>query len=223
MSRDAQLSAPEILARPELWAAPGLPFLPASKTAASLALYLDALLAWNKKLNLVGCDACLPLMSGLVQDSFFLTRFLEDIFSQKNWQNPVTCDPGAGAGLPGVPLRLFWQKGRHVLIERRQKRALFLQNILARLKLPGVDLFAGDAAAFFANNPPCQCIVSRAFMPWQKLLAFCRPGLAPDGVIAVMANGPPPDNLPPGWRLLAKTAYNLAERPRWLWAIGQTQ
>lgn len=209
-----------LIARPELWAADALPLLPARKAQAELALYLDMLLAWNKKLNLTAYQDPAAILADLIQDSFFLAPFLENLFSGRNWQQTLILDPGAGAGLPGIPLRLVWPHGTYIMIERRQKRALFLQNAISRLKLTDLQIHTGDASDLFLGRcrSKASCILSRAFMPWHELLPFCEPALAQAGLIVIMANQPPPA-LPQGWRLADSLAYSLPARTRWFWAI----
>ena len=42
-------------------------------------------------------------------------------------ESPETWDLGAGAGIPGIPLRLVWDSGTFTLVEVREKRVLFLE------------------------------------------------------------------------------------------------
>lgn len=209
-----------IIARPELWAADTLPLLPGKLAQEELARYLDMLLAWNKKLNLTAYQDPAAIMSGLIQDSFFLAPFLEKLFSARCWRKPLLLDPGAGAGLPGIPLRLVWQRGTYVMIERRQKRALFLQNVRSCLKMADLQIHAGDARDLFPGKyrAKADCVLSRAFMPWRELLPFCEPVLGEGALIVIMANAPPPA-LPDGWRLADSRAYNLPGKTRWFWAV----
>lgn len=210
----------EIVAKPELWAGSDLPLLPIGKARQELALYIDMLLSWNKKLNLTGSQNPASIMAELIQDSFFLAPFLENLFRSRGWQTPLVLDPGAGAGLPGIPLRLVWPCGNYIMIERRQKRALFLQTVCSRLKLPSVQIRCGDAQCFFKGQyqAKAQCVLSRAFLPWRELLPFSEPALASDGLIIIMANDPPPA-LPQGWRLADSKAYSLPRKTRWFWAL----
>lgn len=218
--KESALTPGQIISQPELWANQDLPLLPCGKARDNLAAYMDLLLAWNKKINLTGKSSALALMRELVQDSFYLTSFLDDLARAKNWQGPNILDLGSGAGLPAIPLRLLWPEGSLTLVESREKRALFLSTVLARLGLPATTIFSGRAEDFFASSSQkLQCILSRAFMPWQKLLPFCQPQLAVNGVMVIMANQPPPV-LPSGWRLEKEMLCQFANKPRWLWAVG---
>lgn len=200
-----------------LWAAPQLPFLPTQQAATQLAAYIELLLAWNRKLNLTGCADPRLLMADLIQDSFFLVRFLEDVFSDYAARMRLRiCDLGAGAGLPGVPLRILWPHGQYLWIERGQRRALFLANVNARLRL-GMQGLCASAQSWFGGGELVDCIVSRAFMSWRKLLDLCASGLAQAGAVIIMANSAPPA-LPAPWRLAASLAYAPCGKQRWLWA-----
>lgn len=219
-----QLNAEKVLAQPKLWASPELPFLPFGTASNQLCQYLDLLSVWGSKINLTASQDHIYLMRDLVQDSFFLTRFIEDRFSARGWEEPIICDLGAGAGLPGIPFRIFWQKGSFTLVERRQKRALFLQNACSRLKLPKTTVLAGDAKDYLARQAQRKqdCILSRAFMPWPDLLSLCHDALSAAGFLVIMANEAPPEGLDKGWQLEAELQYKLPHKTRWLWAVRRS-
>lgn len=216
----AALSSLDSLYRVQFWQAPDAPFLPWGAGAEQLAIYMDMLLKWNKVLNLSGCRNAVSLLRNLIQDSFFLAAFLNELPLEENC---AIYDLGAGAGLPGIPLRLFWHRGQYTMVDVSQKRTIFLQNVLARLALPGTQVHAGDAVAFLnAHAAQAHAVISRAFMPWPRLLPFCAPALAPRGLLIIMANEAPPDTLPAPWRVLHSLAYMLDEgKNRWLWALGE--
>ncbi len=210
------LSTASLVGRPDLWAARDVPFVPVLQSARDLAVYVETLLKWNKVFNLSGCHDARSIMAELVQDSFFLAFFLDSLFADKIPDHIF--EPGSGAGLPGIPLRLVWPYGQYTLIERRQKRALFLATMLAKLKLPNTSVCCEDARTVLANAKPVQCVISRAFMPFGPMLAFCRPFLASDGIVIFMANAPQPE-LDQFWKLKASLEYSIPNSKRWLWAI----
>lgn len=194
-----------------------LPVMPGEEAVALLSSYLDMLVAWNRALNLVGCGNRKAIVSNLIGDSFHLAYFLDDIL--KNNDDPEIADLGAGAGLPGIPLRMVWQKGSYAMVEIREKRALFLSNVLSRLKLPRTRIFRGAAEKFLAAGAPPDCILSRAFKPWPEMLKMCAPRLAPAGLVVIMANQPPPNSVD-GWETAAAYSYKTGAKTRWFWAMS---
>lgn len=207
-----------------------------------LAVYLELLVQWNKVINLVGTHSWQNAVLRLVADSFFLAKFLDSLplhaasgaFSTvaDSAEANADLDPapgaalqiwdlGAGAGLPGIPLRMVWDKGEYFMVEVREKRALFLSTVLARTALPRTTVFRGRAEDFFVRqNRPADMIVSRAFMPWEQLLTLVQPVLAPQAMVVFLASDPAPQHLPSGFRLQAQQSYVVAARKQWFWAIS---
>lgn len=198
------------------------PILPSPEASRKLDVYLEMLDAWNRRFNLTSGSEAGGIRQDLVQDSFYLASFLEKF----SWpEDALIFDLGAGQGLPGIPLRLVWTRGKYVMVEAREKRALFLANVLARLRLENTAVSRSRAEEFLRKQPPARCLLGRAFMPWQKLLPFCRPHLAEDGIIVIMANAAPPQ-APSGWMLADKARYRIQaaggrEREGWFWAFGK--
>jgi 16S rRNA (guanine527-N7)-methyltransferase len=65
---------------------------------ALLAAYLDQLVKWNRKMNLVGKSDWRSVFDTLVVDSLFLADFLAGMNLP---DRPLCLDFGAGAGLAG--------------------------------------------------------------------------------------------------------------------------
>ena len=84
----------------------GLEYSP--ENLKKLLIYARLLIKWNHAFNLVGTDNFEILTTELLADSLHLAKFLNDLAPSFNG---ITWDVGAGAGLPGIPLRIFWQKG----------------------------------------------------------------------------------------------------------------
>lgn len=187
---------------------------------AGLNAYLELLLKWNKVMNLVGPQTWTELLDTLVLDSFYLAGFLDSLELP---ESPLAWDFGAGAGLPGIPLRMLWTRGDYHLVEAREKRALFLQTVLAACKLERTTVFRGLAQDFMKQSGPADLVVSRAFMPWEKLLLMVRDYIAPGGLVIILALTPPP-LLPFGWRLKKSMEYMLPQdkpgQPHYFWALG---
>lgn len=194
-----------------------IPLCPTPAGLADLDVYLDILQKWNRTLNLTGARTPVKIINELICDSFYLAKFLYVLFDRNANANAITLDLGAGAGLPGIPLRIVWDKGFYVMIEAREKRALFLANVLSRLNLARTSVYRGRAEAYFREHTQqYTCILSRAFMPWQELISFCGPYLSADGYLIIMASTPPPP-AQISWSVVYSLAY--ANNKRWLWAV----
>lgn len=186
----------------------GLPRL-ALQEQEQLALYLGLLMKWNKAMNLVGARDWRSALLSLGADSFFLADFLNTLPLPPE---PEIWDLGAGAGLPGIPLCIINRRGVYRMIEARGKRALFISNVLAQLKLPGVFVHEARVEDFFQHPPgadKAQAILSRAFKPWREVLDLVRPHLAPQGLVIIMSTGREEKIVPAGWQSTGHLSYEL--------------
>ena len=203
-----------------------------------LAQYLTLLLKWNKVMNLVGRAQWPSVFRDLTADSLHLAVFLKRLALPKA---PLTLDLGAGAGLPGIPLRIVWEAGAYVLVELREKRAIFLSQAVAALKLsatyvvhgraevvlealPGLKMAPREGYASAQTLEKADLVVSRAFMPWPQLLPLAAELLKPSGLLVVLANEPPPVELAAesgaGFRLVDSMEYPSETRSRYFWALS---
>lgn len=194
--------------------------------AEALSRYLTLLLKWSRAMSLVGRSDWPGVFRDLVADSLHLAEFLAGLELPGQ---PLSLDLGAGAGLPGIPLRVVWGAGDYVLVELREKRAIFLRQAVAEVLLPGVRVVHGRAEAVgpelarLGLRPRADLVLSRAFMPWPKLLPFVRDLLAPGGRLVVLSNDPPPAAAAlaaaGGFALEAARQYPSGERTRYFWSL----
>lgn len=173
--------------------------------------YLDTLMLWNTRINLVGTLAWKETLAELVIDSYYLADFIQKLKSEghiNDLQN--TWDLGSGAGLPGIPLRIFWNEGTYTLVESREKRALFMTNFLLKEPLSSTKVFWGRAEKFFSQQKEkeiqADIILSRAFMPYEELMEFVYPHLKKGGLLLLLLNEKvSPSSL---WELSKSTSYH---------------
>ncbi len=193
----------------------------AQEAKAPLVEYLMLLMRWNKVMNLVGARHWQECLTNLIIDSFYLSDFLRSLALPTS-ESFQTLDLGAGAGLPGIPLRMAWQDGEYHLIEVREKRALFLGNVLAQIPLPRTHVFRGRVEEFFAKaQKPADMIVSRAFMPWAQMLELVAPALAVDGRVIFLTLEPAPQAALQelGWQVEAEFSYTVHGDKRFFWSV----
>ncbi|WP_415715279.1 16S rRNA (guanine(527)-N(7))-methyltransferase RsmG [Maridesulfovibrio sp.] len=194
-------------------------FKAATDQARVLTYYLTMLVKWNKSMNLVGPQGWEEVFHSLIIDSLHLADFLDSLGLPPN---PVSLDLGAGAGLPGIPLRTLWQAGDYHLVEARQKRSIFMRTALRVMKLPRTYVFQGRAEKIPQTNLPADLILSKAFMPWKDLLEFVKPMLAPQGRVVILSNDPAPseDELKIlGHALENSMEYQAGDKMHYLWSL----
>jgi 16S rRNA (guanine527-N7)-methyltransferase len=81
------------------------------------AAYVDFLLAYNEKVNLVSKKSTRETINVLIAESLMLNEYLSTQF---------IVDAGSGGGLLGIPLALSFPEKKVVLTETIQKKAKFL-------------------------------------------------------------------------------------------------
>jgi len=78
-------------------------------------------------------------------------------------------DAGTGAGFPGIPLALILPSTRFILAESIQKKARFVEGVVAALELPNAAVSA-QRAEELTRDGSADMIVARALAPVSKAL-----------------------------------------------------
>jgi len=133
----------------------GLPLLPAQ--VAAFEAYTDELLAWNERFNLTAVTEREQVEVRHYLDSLSLVPALSafDGISQASLlgRNLRAVDVGAGAGLPGLALRIVWPRLRLSLIEATGKKVRFMEHVVDHLGLADVQLIQGRAEELALHEP----------------------------------------------------------------------
>jgi 16S rRNA (guanine527-N7)-methyltransferase len=179
--RSQQAPAPT---RPVADKAAALALTPVShETEVRLDRYVDLLLEWQAKTNLVAPSTLPNLWTRHIADSLQLLTLAP---SAKIW-----VDLGSGGGFPGVVLAcaLAETSGAIVhLVERNAKKAAFLREALRISTSPGIVHLAeiGDSVDRIAG--PIDCVTARAVAPLHQLIRFAEP-LVKRGAKALFLKG----------------------------------
>jgi 16S rRNA (guanine527-N7)-methyltransferase len=175
------VKSPPILASDK---AAALVLTPVSReTQARLDAYVDLLVQWQAKTNLVASSTLPHLWTRHISDSLQLLALAP---SAKVW-----VDLGSGGGFPGVVLgcALADTPGAMVhLVERNAKKAAFLREALRITGAAGKVHLAdiGDSVDSFSG--PVDCVTARAVAPLHQLLGFAEP-LVRKGATALFLKG----------------------------------
>ncbi|MBV1883477.1 MAG: 16S rRNA (guanine(527)-N(7))-methyltransferase RsmG [Pseudomonadales bacterium] len=115
--------------------------------------YLQLIMRWNKTYNLTA-----------VKDpkQIVIRHFLDSIAVAPHISGGRILDVGAGAGLPGIPLALLYPLVQFVLLDSNGKKTRFMQQVVAELNLPHVEVAKSRVELFFTEQKFDQ-IYSRAF------------------------------------------------------------
>jgi 16S rRNA (guanine527-N7)-methyltransferase len=151
--------------------AAALALTPVSReTEARLDRYVDLLLEWQAKTNLIAPSTLPTLWTRHIADSLQLLSLAP---AAKVW-----VDLGSGGGFPGVVLAcaLAETPGAIVhLVERIAKKAAFLREAIRVTGSPGtvhsVDI--GDIVDRLAGS--IDCVTARAVAPLHQLIGFVEP------------------------------------------------
>jgi 16S rRNA (guanine527-N7)-methyltransferase len=90
-------------------------------------------------------------------------------------------DVGSGAGFPGLPLALFLEDSRVVLLERSARKAAFLNNMVLLLGLGNVRVLELELRSLRERY---DLVTFRAWSPLARELPALRRLLAPGGTLA---------------------------------------
>jgi len=90
----------------------------------------------------------------------------------------VVADIGSGAGLPGIPVALVRPDLTVRLVEPLLRRATFLQEVVATLELPRVEVLRARAEDCRWS---ADLVLARAVAPLARLVPWCLPLVAPGG------------------------------------------
>lgn len=144
-----------------------------NKCFNQLEVYAHELLKWNQIHNLTGASSIESVEENIF-DSLYPLKFIDDFNS--------CMDIGSGGGFPALPLAIAKPNAQFILIEPRNKRAAFLQNIIAILKLNNAKVYTMSIEQVLiseVNN--LDLITSRAVMDTKALMQLSRKFLNNEG------------------------------------------
>jgi 16S rRNA (guanine527-N7)-methyltransferase len=129
----------------------------------NLEKFIEILLQYNQKMNLIGSSTITDIWSRHILDSAQLLQFIKD-------KNQRIADLGSGAGFPGVILSILGIKNI-TLIEKSPKKCQFLEKIseISPNKIHIINQNIIDI-----KNIKFDIITSRAFAPLNKLLKLSK-------------------------------------------------
>ena len=164
--------------------AAALALTPVSReTEARLDRYVDLLVQWQAKTNLVAPSTLPHLWTRHISDSLQLFGLAP---SAKVW-----ADLGSGGGFPGVVLACVLADtpdAKIHLIERNAKKAAFLREAIRITSAAGTVHLADIGDNVDRITGPVDCVTARALAPLHQLIGFAEP-LVSKGAKALLLKG----------------------------------
>ena len=137
--------------------------------------FLELLVQWNQKINLTSLKTPREIIIKHFLDSISCVKVINK-YSDTEGINII--DVGAGAGFPGMPIKIICPSIRLSLLEARKKKAVFLEKIIGEMNFQQVEILNGRAETFGKSEvyrERYDIAISRAVARLNVLSEYCLP------------------------------------------------
>lgn len=143
-------------------------------------IYYDMLIEKNKVMNLTAITQLDEVITKHFLDSIALASVYQNIKEDEL----KIIDLGTGAGFPGIPLKIVFPQLKITLMDSLNKRIVFLQSVIEKLQLSGIEAIHGRAEEMAKKKEyreTYDLCVSRAVSNLSTLSEYCLPFVRIDG------------------------------------------
>jgi 16S rRNA (guanine527-N7)-methyltransferase len=170
--------------------------LPTTDQIAKIQEYVRLLLKWNQSVSLTSVVDPVEILARHFGESMFVSCLIPV-------ENCRLADLGAGAGFPGLALKIACPNLRLILIESNKKKCAFLSEVVRLLELKDVEVLPlrfedTRVATDFADT-----VTARAVGRFPDILRWVKGALAPRGHVIL-------------W-LGAEDTTKVSAAPGWIW------
>lgn len=175
-----------------------------SATDGLIAGYIEFLKRYYKTLDLMSAQG-LEQMGRLVEDAKAYAAAITQYLSEPA---PTIVDVGSGAGLPGIVVAIALPNAKVFLVERRRRRAAFLELVTSRLSIANATVVKGDVRHL--KGVCADAVIAQAVAGLTDVTGLTR-HLHADPCLLVSRRGPGWEEEIPGLRAyIARTASGRA-------------
>ncbi len=137
--------------------------------------YLELLVQWNQKINLTSLKTPQEIIIKHFLDSISCIKVINKYIDA---EGVSVIDVGAGAGFPGIPIKIICPSVRLSLLEARKKKTIFLKKITEEMNFQQVKILNGRAETFGKcadHRERYDIAISRAVAHLNTLSEYCLP------------------------------------------------
>ncbi|CAL5052123.1 unnamed protein product [Urochloa decumbens] len=201
---------------------------PAAATISSLsapqqrqvAVYVEALLDWNQRMNLTAVTDEAEVMTRHVADSLAVLPPLERAYRARSSTDDggidgvSLIDVGSGAGLPGLILAVARPSWRFTLLESMKKRCTFLEHAVEAMGLSNVDVVcdrAENAGQSLDHREAYDVAAARAVAELKVLAEYCLPFVRVGGLFIAAKGHDPHEEIKNAKNAVQKLGASMSE------------
>jgi len=130
----------------------------------AIAEFVDFLLAYNQKVNLVSRRSTRDTLGALIAETLLLKNLVSA---------PLLIDAGSGGGLLGIPLAISLPGKKFILVETIHKKVVFLNEARRHLGLDNVAVWEGAVQEFMhGHGRGDSALAARGFPAIEALAEF---------------------------------------------------
>jgi 16S rRNA (guanine527-N7)-methyltransferase len=147
-----------------------------------ILLFADLIFKTNQKFNLTGLKTKNEILTELI------LKNIEPVCDIIVPRGTRFADIGSGAGIPGIPLGLFFSNLSGILIESNQKKAGFIKSTVDELKLEYLNVICDRAEAIAAgatHREQYDWVFARAFGKLYITLELASPFIKEKGFLYI--------------------------------------
>jgi 16S rRNA (guanine527-N7)-methyltransferase len=132
------------------------------KSPMKMDAFIDFLLAYNQKVNLVSRRSTRETLLALIRETLLLADHVS---------TPLVIDAGSGGGLLGIPLALSLPAKKFILVEPIHKKVVFLNEALDHLGLDNARVCEGAVQEFMHRHNKFESTLATRGFPKIEALA----------------------------------------------------
>ena len=153
--------------------------------AERLALLLDELAKWNRKVNLTAIRD---------PDEMITAHLLDSLVAAPLIAGRTVLDVGCGAGFPGLPLAIVEPERDFTLLDSNNKKIMFVQHAAGLLGLDNVTAVKSRGEDY-APGHRFDTVIARALAALPRLVEIAGHHVREDGVFVALKGRYPAEEL----------------------------